>query len=179
MSKLIEPLNNTERKFAEENYPLIDRFLKIKKVNPEDMFDVVVFDYLESVTAFLNDPELQKKTNFEAVSFMYMNRALLNHYASEKAQKRCSGIGADVSIEDAEMENYLPSSQADGSTEVEYMELLKGIKAELTEEQQKIFADKLEGYSLKEIAEINGIKEKRVYKQFAKVKGIVAVAMGL
>ena len=47
----------------------------------------------------------------------------------------------------------------------------------LTEEQKKIFSDKIEGYSLKEIADNHGIKQKRVYKQFDKVKRIVTEVM--
>ena len=63
----------------------------------------------------------------------------------------------------------------------EYREYIKKmveqIEKELTEEQRKIFSDKVDGYSLKEIAENHGIKQKRVYKQFDKVKRIVADVM--
>lgn len=60
---------------------------------------------------------------------------------------------------------------------MEYEETIKQIESILTAEQQKIFFDKLEGYSLKEIAENNGIKPKRVYKQFGKIKNVVADVM--
>ena len=58
-----------------------------------------------------------------------------------------------------------------------FMEMIKQIENGLTEEQKKIFSDKGEGYSLKEIADNHGIKQKRVYKQFDKVKRIVTEAM--
>ena len=57
------------------------------------------------------------------------------------------------------------------------METVKQIENNLTAEQRKIFSDKLEGYTLKEIADNNGIKPKRVYKQFGKIKAIVADVM--
>ncbi len=60
---------------------------------------------------------------------------------------------------------------------LEYEETIKQIKSILTAEQQRIFFDKLEGYSLKEIAEINGIKPKKVYIQFGKIKSAVADVM--
>ena len=55
--------------------------------------------------------------------------------------------------------------------------MVKQIENGLTEEQRKIFFDKVEGYSLKEIADNHGIKQKRVYKQFDKVKRIVTKVM--
>ena len=60
---------------------------------------------------------------------------------------------------------------------LEYMETVEQIESNLTEEQWKIFADKLEGYNLKEIAQNNGIKPKRVYKQFRRIKRVVADVM--
>ena len=60
---------------------------------------------------------------------------------------------------------------------LEYMETIEQIESVLTVEQQRIFFDKLEGYNLKEIAENNGIKAKRVYKQFRRIKRVVADVM--
>ncbi len=67
----------------------------------------------------------------------------------------------------------------ENTTELEYNELIRQIENGLTEEQRKIFSDKVEGYSLKEIADNHGIKQKRVYKQFDKVKRIVTEVMEL
>ena len=63
------------------------------------------------------------------------------------------------------------------ASNLEYREMVKQIENGLTEEQRKIFSDKVEGYSLKEIADNHGIKHKRVYKQFDKVKRIVTEVM--
>lgn len=172
--KHLRPLTNKEKQFTTENYCLIDRFLKIKKADPETYFDVVVFDFMLSVQVWLTDAELPKKTNFEAVSFKYMERALLNEYKSQKAKKRNSEAGADISFENAEIDGYLQGNSTEGAADLEYMELVKQIESKLTEEQGKIFSDRLKGYMLKEIAENHRIGKKRVYKQFAKVKGIVA-----
>lgn len=62
---------------------------------------------------------------------------------------------------------------------LEYKENIQQIQEILTEEQQRIFYDKLLGYSLKEIAENNGINPKRVYRQFGKIKNVVADVMVL
>ena len=65
----------------------------------------------------------------------------------------------------------------ENTSSLEYREMVEQIEKELTEEQRKIFSDKVEGYSLKEIADNHGIKQKRVYKQFDKVKRIVTEVM--
>ena len=57
------------------------------------------------------------------------------------------------------------------------METMKEITTQLTEEQSMILFDKIKGFSLKEIADNHGIKQKRVYTQFNKVKRIVADVM--
>ncbi len=179
LGKRLKPLTERERWFVTDNYYLIGRFLKIKKVDPEMYFDTVVFDFLLSAQVWLEDTELQKKANFESVSFKYMERALFNEYTRQKAKKRCSGAGADVSFENAEIENYLKGNGTEGIENLEYLELLTEIEGNLTEEQNIIFSGKLTGYTLKEIAETHGIAVKRVYRQYAKVKGIVAEIMGM
>jgi RNA polymerase sigma-70 factor (ECF subfamily) len=169
----LKKLSPVERTFADDNYNLIMEFLRKERLDTEEFFDVVVFDYLLSVQIYLNDTELQSRCSFEACSYMYMKRAVYRHFRKQKAQKRCSGVGADVSIE--EMESYV------GNTEnvslLTYEETIKEIENTLTVEQKGIFSYKLEGYSLKEIAEINGIDVKRVYRQFARIKNIVADVM--
>lgn len=169
----IRPLTPTERKFAEEKCHLITDFLKRSKLDAEEFFDIVVFDFLLSVEIYLNSEDLQKKCNFEAVSYMYMKRAVFVHFRKLKAQKRSSEAGGDISFESIDA-CLGKSDSMENSSSLEYEETIKQIESILTIEQWKIFSDKLDGYSLKEIAENNGIKPKRVYKQFGKIKMIVS-----
>lgn len=179
-SKSLRPLTPMEKQFASDNYHLIMDFLKRMKLNAEEFFDVVVFEFLLSVEIYLNNSELQERCNFEAVSYMYMKRALFVYFRKQKATKRSSEAGADISFNMIDiyvskvstLENTLENSSL-----MEYMETVKQIESNLTAEQRKIFVDKLEGYSLKEIADNNGIKPKRVYKQFGKIKNVVADVM--
>ena len=91
--------------------------------------------------------------------------------------KRSSEAGADISFET--MDTCISDSINNMENSLEYEETIKQIESILTAEQQKIFFDKLEGYTLKEIADNNGIKPKRVYKQFGKIKNVVADVMEL
>lgn len=173
----IKPLTPTERKFAEEKYYLITDFLKRLNLDAEEFFDIVVFDFLLSVEIYLNSEKLQKKCNFETVSYMYMKRAIYRHFREKKALKRSSEAGADISFD--EVDAYIGKSinSMENSSSLEYEETIQQIESILTMQQQRIFFDKLKGYSLREIAENNGINLKRVYKQFGKIKCIVANVM--
>ncbi len=175
--KRIRPLTPTERKFAEEKYYLINEFLKRSKLDAEEFFDIVVMDFLLSVEIYLNNADLQSRASFEAVSYMYMKRAVYRHFREQKALKRSSEAGSDISFD--EVDAYIGKSinSMENSSSLEYEETIKQIESILSMEQQRIFFDKLEGYSLKEIAENNGIKPKRVYKQFGKIKSVVADVM--
>lgn len=171
----IRPLTPTERQFANDNYHLIKEFLKRSKLDAEEFFDIVVMDFLLSVEIYLNNEELQRKCNFEAVSYMHMKRAVFCYFREQKAMKRSSEVGTDISFET--MDACISDSINNMENSLEYEETIKQIESILTAEQQKIFFDKLEGYTLKEIADNNGIKPKRVYKQFGKIKNIVADVM--
>lgn len=173
----IRPLTTTEKQFASDNYHLINGFLKRSKLDAEEFFDIVVMDFLLSVEIYLNNADLQSRATFEAVSFMYMKRAVYRHFREQKTMKRSSEAGADISFEEVDV--CISDSICNMEKSLEYRETIKQIENILTAEQQQIFFDKLEGYSLKEIAEINGIKPKRVYKQFGKIKAVVADVMNL
>ncbi len=173
----LNPMTPTERRYATENYYLIKKFLKLSKLDAEEFFDVVVFEYLLSVEIYLNNEALRNRCNFEAVSYMYMKRAVYRYFREQKAQKRSSEAGADLSFE--EVDACISDSIGSIENSLEYKETIQQIEGILTVEQQRIFFDKLQGYSLKEIAENNGIKPKRVYRQFGKIKSVVAAVMDL
>lgn len=173
----IRPLSPIERSFVEEKYHLITDFLKRSKLDAEEYFDVVVLDFLLSVEIYLNSKDAQNKCNFEAFSYMYMKRAVYRHFREQKTLKRSSEAGADVSFDEVDAFIWKPINNMENSSSLEYEETMKQIESILTMEQQRIFFDKLEGYSLKEIADNNGIKLKRVYKQFGKIKSVVADVM--
>lgn len=176
-NKRIRPLTPAERRYATENYHLISKFLKLSKLDAEEFFDIVVFDFLLSVENYLNNEALREKCNFEAVSYMYMKRAVYRHFRGQKAKKRNPEYGADISLDEISAYIGQPTSGMENFSSLEYDETIRQIESILTMEQQRIFFDKLQGYSLKEIAENNGLKPKRVYKQFGRIKNVVADVM--
>ena len=174
--KNIRQLTQSEKDFATKKHHLITDFLKRSKLDAEELYDVVVFDFLLSVEIYLNSEDLQKKCNFEAFSNMYMKRAIYRHFRKQKALKRSSEAGADISM-DSMNDNINQSSTKGNTSMLEYRETVREIKSNLTEVQQKIFLYKLLGYSLKEIADHIGITPNQAYKQFDNVKQIVTAVM--
>ena len=176
-NKRIRPLTEAERKFAEENYCLISRFLRYSRLDQEEFYDIAALGYLLSVEIYLNNAELRKKCCFKAVSYMYMRRAVYRYCRQQKAMKRCSADGKDTSFE--VMENYIEKSAyyAESYSSLECREAVKQIESSLTAEQRKIFRDRIKGYSLKEIAENIKVDPKRVYQQFGKIKNVAAKVM--
>lgn len=78
-----------------------------------------------------------EKCNFEAVSYMYMRRALYVHFRKDKAQKRSSENEGDISLD--EIDICVSDSKAmETVSNLEYMETMKEITTQLSEEQSMI-----------------------------------------
>ena len=56
----------------------------------------------------MNNEALRNKCNFESVSYMYMRRAVYRHFREQKAQKRSSECGTDISFN--EIDAYIGQS---------------------------------------------------------------------
>jgi RNA polymerase sigma-70 factor (ECF subfamily) len=170
----LHKMTKTECGFASDNYYCIEDFLRKARLDANEYYDVVILDYLKAVQNYLNT-DLKERFPFEVIAFMYMKRAVNHHYRGLKALKRNSGNGTDSSYEG--MEIFIGDSES--FSETEFKQAVAEIMEKLTDEQQRIFLEKLEGYTLKEIAKNNGINIRRVYNQFGKIKEVVAVAMNL
>ena len=179
----LRPLTEEERQFSVEHHDLINRFLKLGKYDIEEFYSVAVFGYLLSVEKYLNTPGLKEKYSFENVSYMYMRREMWLNFRAEQGATRQSENGKDTSYEcmttlkDADSLGWFYNPLSENQLDVEYNQMMEIIKSKLTAEQALIMDGKIEGYSLKEIADNNGIKQKRVYKQFDKIKTIIADVM--
>lgn len=86
------PLTPEEQKFAEENFHLIAKYLKIRKLPYDEWFDVVVFRYLRAVKRWFALPELHDH-NFEIVAF-YGMRSAIGHEL-EKQKRRPQTVSLD------------------------------------------------------------------------------------
>lgn len=101
--------------------------------------------------------------------FKTLDNGRFNYYRDRKRKKRCSEVGFDISYENIEPYIQSMGSVEEKFSQLEYNEMVGDIEKELNFEQKKILNGKLEGYSLKEIADNNRIKGNQVYRKFKEI----------
>lgn len=86
------PLTAEEQKFAEENYYLVAKYLRIRKLPYDEWHDVVILRYLRAVKRWFALPELHDH-NFEIIAF-YGMRSAIGH-EREKEKRRPQTVSLD------------------------------------------------------------------------------------
>lgn len=89
------PLTVEEQKFATDNHYLVYKYLRLRKLPPDDWYDVVIFRYLRSVKRWFAYPELHKH-NFEIVAF-YAMRSAVGH-EMDKQKRRIQTVSLNDPI---------------------------------------------------------------------------------
>ena len=82
---LNSPLTEEEQVFAADNYYLVRKYLKIRKLPYDEWHDVVIFRFLRSVKRWFAIPELHQHS-FEIVAF-YAMRSAIGHEQERQAQE--------------------------------------------------------------------------------------------
>lgn len=81
------PLTVEEQQFAEENYQIIFLYLRSRKLDPEEWYDVVVLQYLLAVKKWFQRPELHRWA-FSTIAKQTMRSAIGNHLKKEAKRIR-------------------------------------------------------------------------------------------
>ena len=82
---LNSPLTEEEQVFAADNYYLVRKYLKIRKLPYDEWHDVVIYRFLRSVKRWFAIPELHQHS-FEIVTF-YAMRSAIGHEQERQAQE--------------------------------------------------------------------------------------------
>lgn len=83
--RAMQPLTEEERRFATENHNLVFKYLKLRKLPPDEYYDVVIFRYLRSVKRWFSEANL-RQYNFEIIAF-YAMRSAIGHYQDSKRRR--------------------------------------------------------------------------------------------
>ena len=81
------PLTAEEREFAAEHHGLIYRYMKNMKLDPEEWYDLLIVDYLQSVKRYFSNPQLHVY-GFVPILFRRLDAARQAHFKAIKAKKR-------------------------------------------------------------------------------------------
>lgn len=90
----MEPLTAEERSFSADiqNYNLFFKYMRLKRLDQEEWYDILILHYLRAVKKYLNIPELQQY-EFGAVLFRTLDSARSNYCKSRITQKRMPAGG--------------------------------------------------------------------------------------
>lgn len=77
------PMTEHERSFATAHHDIVIRYLRWRRLDPNEYYDIVILRYMGAVQRYLNLPELQRYA-FETIACGAMRSALYNHFRSER-----------------------------------------------------------------------------------------------
>lgn len=77
MYKRLRPLSSIERAVSQQNYWVVEKFLRVNKLPFDEWFDVVVFRYLRAVELWFDRPDLYQY-EFSTIAWNNMRSAVYN-----------------------------------------------------------------------------------------------------
>ena len=130
-----QPLTQEQREFAAEKHDLIYGFLRYKRLNFDEYYDIAVFGFLKAVRNYIERPELQRYS-FVTIANYSMRSELINHYRKEAVRKKSFlevSIYTPVSDKDRLMD-VIPTKDSTADNLI-YQSLLNKISGLLSNEQ--------------------------------------------
>jgi len=113
------PLTLEEQRFAELNHELVLNYLRRRKLELNEWYDVVIFRYLLSVKKWFERPELHK-WEFSTIAMQDMRSAVSNEY--RKQAKKIKTISLDGVIPGTEDLRLIDTVTQDNLNFVIYVE---------------------------------------------------------
>lgn len=113
------PLTVEEQRFAEENHQVIFQYLRSRKLDPEEWYDVVILRYLLSVKKWFQRPELHS-WRFSTIARQDMRSAIGSHL--KKEARRIQTVSLDEAIPGFEGMTYMDTVTADNLHYINYGE---------------------------------------------------------
>jgi len=160
----MEKLTNEESAFASENHYLVENFLKFRRLNKNEYYDIAAMGYIRAVRNYFRRADL-REYRFSTIANYAMKSDLYNYYRNLYRKKRKAEI---VSLDGRTYdESGLTISEiiaAPGvfTDDVETEMTLDYIASKLPNKCAKVLRMRYNGYSNREIAKNQGIRVKDV-----------------
>lgn len=81
-------LTEKERTFSEEHHYLIDKYMKIHRLDRDEWYDYLIIPYMQSVKKYHEYDNL-KKYKFEQIFYRTLDNARSNYWRDLNRKKRC------------------------------------------------------------------------------------------
>lgn len=77
MYKPLRPLSQAEQTVSQQNYWVVEKFLRVNRLPFDEWFDIVIFRYLRSVELWFDRPDLYQY-EFSTIAWNNMRSAVYN-----------------------------------------------------------------------------------------------------
>lgn len=150
----IRPLTQAQRRFAEENHPLVYVFLNERRLPESVFYDIVIFGYLRAVQEYCEFPSLHRY-KFSTVAWKHMRRSLSNHCKYLSRPKRCAptvSLDAMIGREDGLRWEDIVSRPNERMLQLETELILHALTPRLPLRTMRIIRMKVRGNRMHDIA---------------------------
>jgi len=148
-------LSSFEREFAAKNHNLVYAFLKYKKLDPQDYYDIVIFAYLTAVRRYFINKNLITQYDFSTIAWKAMQSAVYK----ENNKKKPIFVSLDEPLyRDSDVTLIDSLGHEDNFDEkIVYLDLVRKIKPHLNKKQARVLENKVNGYKYRDMAKKEGI----------------------
>lgn len=175
-------LTHTQRKIATEAHNIVYAYLRHRKLNIDDYYDVAVFGFLEAVQQYDESPELAARYSLSTIAYRKMDDEIckLSIYQNRKKRKaELYSLDAPIPGTDGLcIADTIPASMETGQA-AEAKIVLTEVMAAGTPAQREAARVKAAGYSVKEAAEILGTTESGIYNRLYRFRARAAAAVAI
>lgn len=153
------PLTPEQQELAAQYHPTIFSFLRRRRLETSDWYDVAVFGYLRAVRLYTGRPELHTYS-FTTIAEKAMSSEVDNERRKQRRRIRPLSLDAPLTEDGLTLldvigsPEHLPYKREDDVVAAQYMPLLDV----LTKEQLAVLTMKAQGYTYREIAEVLGYR---------------------
>lgn len=172
-------LTEREQNFAEKYHGEVYKFLKYKKLDIDEYYDVVIMGYLKAVKDYCRKESARQYT-FSAVATRAMLDCLYKYWRAEGAEKRKLnhiGISLDENISEDGKESNLYEIVADernAISDFETCEMIKSVCNALSDKGIEIVKMLLNGYNKTEIQRNCNLKRKAYESEMQRIRDVVS-----
>lgn len=174
------PLNDEEKKFAEENhnliYPILRRFNR-----PLDDYDLAAEAYVKAVRTWFKRPELREKYAFATIFSNAMRGVLSNETSNLTAEKRVAPvlvyIDAPARGDGSTIDNFI-SDDRYVSVEDQVSDLEPRIRKTLNHAENFVLDRLILGYTQREIGRMFGCSQTYINHLVKCIKAKTLVVQG-
>lgn len=153
-------LTPLQQGFAETNHNLVYTFLRVKHLQADEYYDIVVFGFLRAVQKYLTRPEL-RRYSFSTIAWRAMETELFNYYKKHRRKKRTV---LTVSLDSSALHEAIAAAEKLNDT-LATMHVWHELAARVNKRQMAILRMRAAGYSIKEIATSGRMSIRKVSKQ--------------